>query len=76
MDNPNDLVMWIEEMEKLMVLCHTPVEEQVVIVTFFLRNEAADWWRISAEGLNIPTRDAFKVALKAKFYPESIEWVK
>jgi len=75
-DNPNDLVLWIEEMEKLMVLCHTPVEEQVVIVTFFLRNEAADWWRIAAEGLNNPTWDAFKIALKAKFYPESMEWVK
>jgi len=58
-DNPNDLVLWIEEMEKLMVMCHTPVEEQVVIVTFFLRNKAADWWRIAAEGLNNPTWDAF-----------------
>jgi len=75
-DNPNDLVMWIEEMEKLMILCHTPADEQVEIVTFFLRNEAADWWRIASRDLNNPTWAVFKVALQAKFYPESMIWVK
>jgi len=75
-DNPNDLAMCIEEMEKLMVLCHTPPEEQVEIVTFFLRNEAADWWRIASVELHNPTWDAFKTALQAKFYPASMVWVK
>ena len=75
-NNPNDLVMWVEEMEKLMRLCHTPANEKVEIVTFFLRNEASDWWRIASADHVAPTWEIFKNALEAKFYPASMVWVK
>ena len=75
-DTPNDLVMWVEEMKKLMRLCHTPADEKVEIVTFFLRNEASDWWRIASADHVAPTWEIFRAALESKFYPPSMVWAK
>lgn len=73
-ENPNDLVIWLEEMENLMKLSHTPDAEKVEVVTFFLKGEACDW--CCFDGLPGATCEDFKKALEGKFYLYSMVWVK
>ncbi|XP_074305701.1 uncharacterized protein LOC141640921 [Silene latifolia] len=75
-DDPNDLANWLVEMEKLLRLSHTPEEEKIEIVSYYLKGAANDWWTIAQEAFKTTPGygwNEFRASLEKKYYPPAMK---
>ncbi|KAK9740123.1 hypothetical protein RND81_03G013200 [Saponaria officinalis] len=77
--NPVLLEAWIREMEKLFTATQCPEDQKIDIASYYLQREADNWWAISKIALQETlgfNRARFCEALKKRFYPDELKWLK
>ncbi|XP_074271568.1 uncharacterized protein LOC141595500 [Silene latifolia] len=63
-------------MEKLLRLSHTPEEEKIEIVSYYLKGAANDWWTIAQEAFKTTPGygwNEFRASHEKKYYPPAMK---
>jgi len=78
-EDPVILEDWIREFDKVLDAVNCPPDQRVNGAVYYLRGEADTWWSINGAALLAQPEfdwDAFKTALRARFYPEHVRMEK
>ncbi|XP_056683826.1 uncharacterized protein [Spinacia oleracea] len=78
-EDPSILENWIREFDKLFEAIGCPEEERIPSATYYLKAEADIWWSTSRDDLVAGhgfNWEAFKDAMRDRFYPEHVKMQK
>ncbi|XP_056685455.1 uncharacterized protein [Spinacia oleracea] len=78
-EDPSILENWIREFDKLFQAIWCPKEERIPSATYYLKGEADIWWSTSRADLVVERGfnwEAFKDAMRDRFYPEHVKMQK
>src|ERR1044071_7682193 len=69
---PSAVTFWLNRFEKLLEGIRCPENEKVTIASYYLIDDASDWWDVSRPTDHGATWKEFRTKLEDRFFPEAL----